>query len=185
MLDNNQNDENRNLDENNNQENNQNDNQERKRSMMGRMSGNIKSKAKGKIKAKMAAWFTKTFIIFVMKVLPIFLAVCFAYTAFSWIADLVESAKNPSDVYDEMGISDLSDLMCIAGNADDGYYLAYKQGIDDKLDEIVKDYTKQQLTDMYITFYSEKPLTSFDKRKIALTIYHSIYSMGRTKTLLG
>lgn len=54
-----------------------------------------------------------------------------------------------------------------------------------KVDEIVKDYTKQQLTDMYITFYSEKPLTSFDKRKIALTIYHSIYSMGRTKTLLG
>lgn len=58
-------------------------------------------------------------------------------------------------------------------------YLAKKVG------EIVKDYTKQQLTDMYITFYSEKPLTSFDKRKIALTIYHSIYSMGRTKTLLG
>lgn len=142
MLDNNQNDENQNLDENNNQENNQNDNQDRKRSMMGRMSGNIKSKAKGKIKAKMAAWFTKTFIIFVMKVLPIFLAICFAYTAFSWVADLVESAKNPSDVYDEMGISDLSDLMCIAGNADDGYYLAYKQGIDDKLDVIVKDYNK-------------------------------------------
>lgn len=40
-------------------------------------------------------------------------------------------------------------------------YLAKKVG------EIVKDYTKQQLTDMYITFYSEKPLTSFDKRKIA------------------
>ena len=142
MLDNNQNDENQNLDENSNQENNQNDNQERKRPMMGRMSGNIQSKAKGKIKAKMAAWFTKTFIIFVMKVLPIFLAICFAYTAFSWVADLVESAKNPSDVYDEMGISDLSDLMCIAGNADDGYYLAYKQGIDDKLDVIVKDYNK-------------------------------------------
>lgn len=54
-----------------------------------------------------------------------------------------------------------------------------------KVDEIIKDYTKQQLTNMYITFYSEKPLTSFDKRKIALTIYHSIYTMGRTKTLLG
>ena len=35
--------------------------------------GKIKGKTKGKIKAKMAAWFTKTFIIFVMKVLPIFL----------------------------------------------------------------------------------------------------------------
>lgn len=54
-----------------------------------------------------------------------------------------------------------------------------------KVDEIIKEYTKQQLTDMYITFYSEKPLTSFDKRKIALTIYHSIYTIGRTKALLG
>ena len=66
--------------------------------------GKIKGKTKGKIKAKMAAWFTKTFIIFVMKVLPIFLLVCMVHTAFSWIADLVESVKNPADIYEIMGI---------------------------------------------------------------------------------
>lgn len=104
--------------------------------------GKIKGKAKGKIKAKMAAWFTKTFIIFVMKVLPIFLLVCMVHTAFSWIADLVESVKNPADIYEIMGIDNISDLICVAGNADDGYYLAYKQGIDEKLDEVVKRYNK-------------------------------------------
>lgn len=104
--------------------------------------GKIKGKTKGKIKAKMAAWFTKTFIIFVMKVLPIFLLVCMVHTAFSWIADLVESVKNPADIYEIMGIDNISDLICVAGNADDGYYLAYKQGIDEKLDEVVKRYNK-------------------------------------------
>lgn len=104
--------------------------------------GKIKGKTKGKIKAKMAAWFTKTFIIFVMKVLPIFLLVCMVHTAFSWISDLVESVKNPADIYEIMGIDNISDLICVAGNADDGYYLAYKQGIDEKLDEVVKRYNK-------------------------------------------
>lgn len=104
--------------------------------------GKIKGKTKGKIKAKMAAWFTKTFIIFVMKVLPIFLLVCMVHTAFSWIADIVESVKNPADIYEIMGIDNISDLICVAGNADDGYYLAYKQGIDEKLDEVVKRYNK-------------------------------------------
>lgn len=104
--------------------------------------GKIKGKTKGKIKAKMAAWFTKTFIIFVMKVLPIFLLVCMVHTAFSWIADLVESVKNPADIYEIRGIDNISDLICVAGNADDGYYLAYKQGIDEKLDEVVKRYNK-------------------------------------------
>lgn len=104
--------------------------------------GKIKGKTKGKIKAKMAAWFTKTFIIFVMKVLPIFLLVCMVHTAFSWISDLVESVKNPADIDEIMGIDNISDLICVAGNADDGYYLAYKQGIDEKLDEVVKRYNK-------------------------------------------
>lgn len=104
--------------------------------------GKIKGKTKGKIKAKMAAWFTKTFIIFVMKVLPIFLLVCMVHTAFSGISDLVESVKNPADIYEIMGIDNISDLICVAGNADDGYYLAYKQGIDEKLDEVVKRYNK-------------------------------------------
>lgn len=53
------------------------------------------------------------------------------------------------------------------------------------LDDIVNRYTKRELTDMYLTFYSSKPLTSCDKTKIAQNIYHYIYTMNRTKALLG
>ena len=35
----------------------------------------------------------KTFIVFVIKVLPIFLAMCAIHTVFSWIADIVEEIK--------------------------------------------------------------------------------------------
>lgn len=53
------------------------------------------------------------------------------------------------------------------------------------VDDILSEYTKQELAEMYFVFYSKKPLTSFDKKRIALTIYHSIYTIDRTKALLG
>lgn len=56
---------------------------------------------------------------------------------------------------------------------------------ENSLDDIVNRYTKRDLTDMYLTFYSSKPLTSCDKTKIAQNIYHYIYTMNRTKALLG
>ena len=137
MIDNNRNDNQENYNE-----SDQQNGQDKKRNMMGKMSGNVKSKAKGKIKAKLAGWFTKTFIVFVIKVLPIFLAVCAIHTVFSWVADIVESKKNAEDVYNIMNVDDISDLVCIAGNSEDGYYLAYKQGLDDKLTKIAKSYNK-------------------------------------------
>lgn len=53
------------------------------------------------------------------------------------------------------------------------------------LDTIVNRYSKQELIDMYLTFYSSKPLASYNKIRIAQNIYHYIYTMDRTKALLG
>lgn len=53
------------------------------------------------------------------------------------------------------------------------------------LDDIVAKYTKQELTDMYITIYSSKPLSSYDKMRIAQNIYHHFNTINRTKALLG
>jgi len=53
------------------------------------------------------------------------------------------------------------------------------------LDEIVAQYTKQELTEMYVTIYSSKPLSSYDKTRIAQNIYHYINTVNRTKALLG
>ena len=56
---------------------------------------------------------------------------------------------------------------------------------ENKLEEIVFKYTKQELTDMYLTFYTSKPLSSCDKTRIAQNIYHYIHTMNRTKALLS
>lgn len=53
------------------------------------------------------------------------------------------------------------------------------------LDAIVNQYSKQELTDMYLTFYSSRPLSSMKKRRIAQSIYHFIYTQNRAKALLG
>lgn len=56
---------------------------------------------------------------------------------------------------------------------------------ENNIDEIVAKYTKQELTDMYVTLYSSKPLSSYDKTRIAQSIYHHINTINRTKALLG
>lgn len=56
---------------------------------------------------------------------------------------------------------------------------------ENNLDDIVAKYTKQELTDMYITIYSSKPLSSYDKMRIAQNIYHYFNTINRTKALLG
>ena len=53
------------------------------------------------------------------------------------------------------------------------------------LDDIVKKYSKQELTDMYLTFFTSKPLASYNKNRIAQCIHNYILAMNRTKALLG
>lgn len=53
------------------------------------------------------------------------------------------------------------------------------------LEDIIAEYSKQELSDMYSIFYSVKPLTSFDKAKIVQMIHQYIYKMNRAGVLLG
>lgn len=53
-----------------------------------------------------------------------------------------------------------------------------------ELSDIVAEYSKRELTDMYLTFYSSSPITSCDKTRIAQYIYQYIYAANRTKALL-
>lgn len=55
---------------------------------------------------------------------------------------------------------------------------------ENELSDIVAEYSKRELTDMYLTFYSSKPVTSCDKTRIAQYIYQYIYAANRTQTLL-
>lgn len=56
---------------------------------------------------------------------------------------------------------------------------------ENKLEDIVEEYSKQELAEMYFTFYASKPLSSYDKTRIAQNIYQYIYTINRTKALLS
>lgn len=104
--------------------------------------GEKKKKAEGKLKAFIKAKFSSVVVLFLLKILPIFIGVALAYLAVSWVADLFDSVNNPQYLYETIGKEDLNELITVAGNEEDGYYLAYKQGLDEKLDEIVERYKK-------------------------------------------
>lgn len=63
-------------------------------------------------------------------------------TAATFLSDLFEmlSAKNtPTEIYENLEIEDVSELIQIKGNSETGYYLDFIDDIDTKLTELVKD----------------------------------------------
>lgn len=56
--------------------------------------------------------------------------------------ELFTAKNNPQLIYESLEIEDVSELLEIKGNEKDGYYLDFIDGIDDKLNDIVKKYNK-------------------------------------------
>ena len=67
---------------------------------------------------------------------------CIVYGLIDLGVELFTSENNPKLVYETLGIEDVSDLIEIKGNEQDGYYLDFVDGIDEKLKEIVEGYNK-------------------------------------------
>ena len=55
-------------------------------------------------------------------------------------ADKNYSQNNPELLYEMLGSEDLNEVICVAGNEEDGYYLAFKQGYEERLEEIIEKY---------------------------------------------
>ena len=76
-----------------------------------------------------------------------------AYSIFHLVTDDNSSKNNPEKLYDMIASKDknLHDLITIAGDSSSGYYLAFKQGAEERIDEIVKEFSKpnyQTITNM-------------------------------------
>lgn len=54
-----------------------------------------------------------------------------------------------------------------------------------RLEEIVQQYTKAQLTEMYYAVYKAKPLSAAGKERIAHSIRQHFHNIDRTRALLG
>lgn len=106
--------------------------------------GKAEVEAKNKEKKGIRLILTKIAVFFLTKLLPIFVAVVFLYEMFHWVLDIIDSANNAEMLYKTFGIDQengsLAELITIAGNEKDGYYLAYRQGVDERLDELVEEY---------------------------------------------
>ena len=93
--------------------------------------------AKSSLKKIIAKFLTKA----MLKFLPYIAVGLVGAGAIPWAIDiLVNGRNNPEYVYEVIGGQDLNELIAIAGNEEDGYYLAYKEGLDEKLDKIVENY---------------------------------------------
>ncbi len=107
--------------------------------------GKKQSKIKSKIKSKL----TGTLLgIVIMKIIPILLISSIIFTAVSWVVELINAENNPKKLYEEIGENNLNQLIAIAGNSLDGYYVGYKEGLDAKLEKVVKEYKKAGYKDI-------------------------------------
>ena len=53
-----------------------------------------------------------------------------------------------------------------------------------KLEDVIKKYSHSDLTNMYISIYGTKPISSYNKTRIAQTMSNYVYTMKRANALL-
>lgn len=83
----------------------------------------------------------KSIIMFIMtmwKFILIAMAVAAIIVFFDYIIEMVTGEKTPEAIYEIAEIEDVKELVEIKENEDGEYYLAWVEGIDEKLDKIVK-----------------------------------------------
>ena len=101
-----------------------------------------KRKLDGKLKVKFSIMIAQAMFLFFKVILPIVVLVSLSFIMNSWVEDVFQSKNNPEYLYQVLGKEDLNELISVAGDENNGYYLAYKEGFDEKLDDVVKRYKR-------------------------------------------
>ena len=101
-----------------------------------------KRKLDGKLKVKFSIMIAQAMFWFFKVILPIVVLVSLSFITFSWVEDVFQSKNNPEYLYQVIGKEDLNELISVAGDEDSGYYLAYKEGFEEKIDDVVKRYKR-------------------------------------------
>lgn len=65
-----------------------------------------------------------------------------AVTILDWVVEIFTAKNNPELMYESLEIEDVADLITIKGDETNGYYLDFKDGIDEKLEKIISKYNK-------------------------------------------
>ena len=79
---------------------------------------------------------------FLLKVLLILMTIVAAATFLSDLFEMLSAKNTPTEIYENLEIEDVSELIQIKGNSETGYYLDFVDDIDSKLTALVKNLKK-------------------------------------------
>lgn len=104
-----------------------------------------KDKAKKEAKKAIKKVISKAFMAVIHTLGPalgIGAAVIIGISLVDWVVEIFTAKNNPELLYETLEIEDVADLITIKGDDTKGYYLDFVDGVDDKLEKIVKKYNK-------------------------------------------
>ena len=94
----------------------------------------VKQKVKNKIKRKVIAIVLPV----AMKIIPILLVIAIITYIIEWVIKVNQPIDTVDKIYELLDIEDVSELIQIKGDSNNGYYLDFVDDVDDKLDETIK-----------------------------------------------
>lgn len=119
-----------------------------------------KKEALKKVKNTVIVKLTSFITLILAKLLPIILITALLATLFQWLIEVFESEDTPKVIYaallneNDAKLKNLASLIEINGDSENGYYLDFKDNIDEKLDNTIKELDKSN----YVTASMDKEL---------------------------
>lgn len=105
---------------------------------MGKATQKIKGKAKQKVKKAIRSKLAVFGVALSVKIIPMILVAVTVASLVDFVVEIFTSENTPEKIYQQLEIEDVTELIQIKGNKNDGYYLDFIDNIDEKLDDIIE-----------------------------------------------
>ena len=121
------------------------------RDVIGDVARKIKNKTLNKVKNTAITKVASVLFAVLLKILPLVLITSLLATAFEWLIEIFEGEDTPEIIYssllgDMSETKDLSNLIELKGDSDNGYYWEFKDETDSKIDEAINKMGKAEYT---------------------------------------
>lgn len=105
---------------------------------MGKFVQKTKDKAKKGVKNTIKAKLATVGVALTVKIIPMLLIAVTAASIIDFVVEIFTADNTPEKIYAQLEIEDVSELIQIKGNKQDGYYLDFIDDIDAKLDNLIE-----------------------------------------------
>lgn len=133
------------------------------------INGKVKGMAKRIVKKIATKVIAAPLLVKILVLLVAALAVC---TLFDWFTEIFAGEKTAKTIYSDLDVQSVVELVEIKGNAQNGYYLDFKDGIDEKLKGLLDKFSSE-------TGYKKFPdSVDFLKKMLKAEIYTNFPNLG-------